>query len=116
MTHRSRAIVPTERAERYGRQLCEHFAHKIEASWDAARGVAHFEPAGTGHLQATDDALVLEAVADTEEGLQRVQAVLADHVERFGRRAELAVVWEPVAHDLPRREEIVRRGALGRGW
>jgi hypothetical protein len=95
VTHRSHASVLTGQAHRYGRQLCEHFAHKIEARWDEDHGVADFGPPGTCHLRATDDALELEAVAETEAGLQRVQAVLTDHVERFGRRAGLQVVWEP---------------------
>jgi hypothetical protein len=44
-------------------------------------------------LTAAPDALVLHAVAEGDEGLARVQDVVARHLERFAAREGLRVQW-----------------------
>jgi hypothetical protein len=60
--------------------------------WSDDRGVASF---GWGQctLRADPGALTLRAEAPDEENLQRVEDLVADHLERFGRRGHLTVTW-----------------------
>ena len=45
-------------------------------------------------MTARPDGLVLEVEATDPAKLQRVQDIVAGHLERFGARAGLAVVWD----------------------
>ncbi len=73
------AVVTTDAAVRYAKQLLAHLGRKnsVEAVDDAPDG----------------GRLVLEAVAADDESLARVQDVLARHLVRFGARRELTVHW-----------------------
>jgi hypothetical protein len=44
-------------------------------------------------MRATPGMLTLRAEAADEEGLRRVQDLVARNIERFGRREHLSVVW-----------------------
>ena len=44
-------------------------------------------------MTATSSELRFDASADTEELLGRVEYVVADHLERFGKRDNLKVTW-----------------------
>jgi hypothetical protein len=48
---------------------------------------------GTGVIEIGDGVLTLLAEAPDGETLARVQDVLGRHLERFGQRNELTVVW-----------------------
>jgi Uncharacterized protein conserved in bacteria len=87
------ATVATAAASRYLTQLCKHFAHKIPVSVEEGRGRADF-PWGTCRMEAAADTLTLLCEAEDAEGLERVKAVVADHLGRFGWREGLTVVWE----------------------
>jgi len=91
----STAVVPTDAAVRYAKQLLAHLGRKnlvevVEGAPDGGRLVFAY---GIGTVRPEDGRLVLEAAADDEEALARVQDVLARHLERFGARRELAVRW-----------------------
>lgn len=90
----SQADVATARPSRYLTQLCKHFAHKVHAEYDYEHGVATFE-AGTCAMDASDGHLRLRAEASDDSKLQHVQAVVGNHLERFGERDALAVHWTP---------------------
>lgn len=97
------AVVPTERAARYLRQLCSHASRmrhghgrghagpRAEATSDTTgritRGTAICE------LTATPANLILRASADDEEQLRGLQEAVTRTVERIGRRDGLIVVW-----------------------
>jgi hypothetical protein len=87
------AEVATSTPDRFIRQLVSHLGRK------AATGL---QPDGTGlitiqdgqcTLIAREELLVLEATADSDQGLARVQDVVGRHLERFGARAALRVQW-----------------------
>jgi len=87
------AEVATSTPDRFIRQLVSHLGRK------AATGL---QPDGTGlitirdgqcTLTAGEELLVLEATADSDQGLARVQDVVGRHLERFGARAALRVQW-----------------------
>lgn len=92
LEHRSSATVPTAKPTPYVKQLCKHFRHKLEVNFDDARGEIHFD-FGRCRLETSEGALVLVAEAADEPRLERVEQVIADHLERFGRRDELSVIW-----------------------
>jgi catechol 2,3-dioxygenase len=93
---RSRANVVTDRPSPYLLQLCKHFRHKLDVTFDERTGTIPFA-FGRCELRAADGVLALEAIAATPEELERVENVIASHLVRFGRRHELSVAWSPAA-------------------
>lgn len=61
------ATVPTTHGSRYLQQLCKHWSHKFETSFDADKGEIAF-PMGPIHLSADAELLtvVLEPNADAD--------------------------------------------------
>ncbi|MDH2326777.1 DUF2218 domain-containing protein [Cereibacter sp. SYSU M97828] len=84
----STATVPTTKSSAYLQQLCKHFGHKIPVEFTPDRGRITFEM-GVAELEAAEDALILRVTGD----LDRMEAVIASHLERFAFREELKVVW-----------------------
>jgi len=89
---RSRAAVATGRPSPYLLQLAKHFRHKLDVDFDERSATIPFA-FGRCELSAQDGVLVLEAIAPSAGELERVQDVIAGHLERFGRRDELSVSW-----------------------
>ncbi len=99
------ATVPTGVPARYAKQLVAHLAHRVpveadgdQASWTVRLGT------GTGRVRVGTDAIELVAEAPDEATVAEVEHVLGSHLERFGRRDRLAVVWRrtPPDADLAR--------------
>jgi uncharacterized protein len=88
----SRADVATDAPERYAKQLVSHLGRKTEWTTDGAVSTAVIA-GGTGIVEAGDGVLTLRAQAADADTLDRVQDVLGRHLERFGQRNELTVVW-----------------------
>jgi hypothetical protein len=88
----ARADVRTDAPERYAKQLVSHLGRRIEFTTDGATSTAAIA-GGTGGIQVGDGVLTLLAEAPDAETLERVQDVLGRHLERFGQRDELTVVW-----------------------
>ncbi|MFC0283786.1 DUF2218 domain-containing protein [Camelimonas abortus] len=88
----SRAEVATASASKYLQQLCKHFGHKVEATFDAHNGRVTF-PMGTCELAASDAALVMRLAAADAQALERLKQVMASHLVRFAFREELTVTW-----------------------
>ncbi|MFD2090911.1 DUF2218 domain-containing protein [Blastococcus deserti] len=88
----SRADVVTGAPERYAKQLVPHLGRRTEFTTDGATSTAAIA-GGTGVIEVGDGVLTLVAEAPDAETLARVQDVLGRHLERFGQRNELAVVW-----------------------
>ena len=88
----SRAEVATDSPERYAKQLVAHLGRKVAFTTDGPASTASLGDA-TGQVVVGEGVLVLLAAAPDEEGLGRVEHVLGSHLERFGARNELAVVW-----------------------
>jgi uncharacterized protein len=92
----STAVVATEAPERYAKQLLAHLGRKntVEPIDDGSNGGRLVFAYGTGIVRPEDERLVLEAAAPDADSLAHVEDVLARHLERFGARRELVVVWE----------------------
>ena len=100
INRKSEALVETARATRYLTQLCKHFAHEADAhfirvrvEYDDHHGSADFGWVGTCTMQAQPEGLQLRAAAGDPIRLRVIQYILADHLERFGRRDGLHVHW-----------------------
>lgn len=90
----SRATVPTPDAARYLKRLCNHFAHKLPVELTEDRGVLSFD-FGTCRLQATPEALLMEAESADAQGLERLQNVVVSHLDRFAwKEGQLPVNWQ----------------------
>ncbi|ACV80374.1 DUF2218 domain-containing protein [Nakamurella multipartita] len=96
------AVVPTDAAGRYAKQLLSHLGRKVPV--EPVPGEP--EPAGqlvfgygVGVVRPTPAGLELRATAGDPEALARLQDVLARHLERFGARRELVVSWGPTSGD-----------------
>jgi hypothetical protein len=107
----STARVATEHPTLYLRQLCEHFDHErgrhgapgVEVTFDDHEGFVNFAPAvsGTCRLDAREEGVLMLSASGTDQAaLERVQRVVTEHVERFGRRDRLTVEWGP-ASEVP---------------
>jgi hypothetical protein len=93
ITVSSTASVATKSALRYLGQLCKHFGHKVPASIEGDHGWIAFD-FGRCHLAANDEELSLHNSAATPEGLDRLEQVIASHLERFAFREELGITWQ----------------------
>ncbi len=82
--------IQTPKAGRYLQQLCKHFGHKVPVSFDATQGSITL-PFGLCTLAAKDDTLILQVFdGDTD----KLEKVIASHLERFAFREALSVTWE----------------------
>ncbi|WP_341863747.1 DUF2218 domain-containing protein [Gymnodinialimonas sp. 57CJ19] len=90
---------PTAHASRYLQQLCKHFGHKVEVSYDERTGRAALPP-GPARMWADDDMLQLEVTAGTEEGLGTARYVIDSHLETFAYREKFKAMDWAVAEGL----------------
>ena len=86
------ATVATDAAERYAKQLASHLGRKaqVQQEPDGRRVVLG---GGSCLLVTGETALELRSEAASAESLEQVQHVVGSHLERFGQRNELVVVW-----------------------
>lgn len=92
----STAIVSTDAAARYAKQLLSHLGRKAgvePVEGDPEAGLLHLS-AGVGVVRPRPDHLIMEASADDADSLAQVEDVLGRHLERFGARRELTVSWQ----------------------
>ena len=86
--------LATPKASQYLQQLCKHFGHKVEASWDETAGRIAF-PMALARLEAGPSQLVVTVEADGEEGLARGRDVIDSHLRRFAFRENVeGLVWD----------------------
>ena len=85
--------VKTEHASRYLQQLCKHWSHRFEVEFNETAGKVPFSPETSLGLAANSSSLIMTLNVEKLEDLERMQAVVADHLKRFAFREELDVVW-----------------------
>ena len=97
------ANVPMTSASRYLQQLCKHWAHNLDVTFNAEEGRMVFPKDARG-LNFPDDGAVtlrahateLEVLIDATapEQLEGLKAAVASHLDRFAfREAPLAFDW-----------------------
>jgi hypothetical protein len=85
----------TDRAERYAKQLAGHWARKGSAGEEDGATVIRFESGQVVVLRAAEGVLHVEASVPEGGDADRFAQVVKEHLERFGQREELDVVWAP---------------------
>jgi uncharacterized protein len=90
------AVVPTDAAARYAKQLLSHLGRKagVEPVDGEPDGGLLRLSAGVGVVRCRDGHLLLEASATDAASLAAVEDTLGRHLERFGARRELTVTWQ----------------------
>ena len=93
------AMIPTERAARYGKQLVSHMAHKITGSWDEEADSGYLLFDREGPVLGRFDVIALPSDLRLElrtepERTDRLEFIVGIHLARFGARDSLAISWE----------------------
>ena len=92
--HAKRAVVETAHGIRYLQQLCKHWSHKFETSFDQQEGRVVLT-VGEVRLSANSDHLVVQLSARSAQDLRTLQEVLVSHIDRFAFREKLHYEWTP---------------------
>jgi hypothetical protein len=87
----SRSFVELGRPERYAKQLKSHLGNKAKTYEDFI--IFEF---GIGHVTATETSVRLEAFADTDKLLEKVQNVLSRHLLKFAKAENQSVWWSRI--------------------
>ena len=86
--------VPTANASRYLQQVCKHWSHKLDVTFDPAHGIIRFPSGVAATLDAEADALTVRIDAPDHGTLTRMRQVVAEHLDRFAfREAPLPFEW-----------------------
>lgn len=89
----TKGFYRTENGSKYLQQLCKHFGHRVETSFDAQKGWVAFEM-GTAHLQADTEGLHVTSTLEDPEMLPVLHDVIDRHLEKFAfREAEKTMEW-----------------------
>jgi len=87
--------ITTEYAEKYLRQLCKHFSHKVPAEEDGTTAKVQF-PFALCHMEAGDGSLRIRCETDSQDDTERVHSVIEVHLVRFAFRETLQIAWKPL--------------------
>lgn len=88
----SKADVKTDNAVSYMKQLCRHWGHKFEVEFDDSQGRIEL-PKAHCVLDAKADGLAIRLEMPDDADQDRVEQVVAEHLQRFGFREELVFAW-----------------------
>lgn len=86
--------MKTDRPERYAKQLASHWAKRGPASEEDGATVLRWEAGQVISMVPQDGTLAVEVSVPEGEDLARFAQVVKVHLERFGQRDELTVVWD----------------------
>lgn len=88
--------LKTPNASKYLQQLCKHFSHKIEVSFDETQGTAAFEM-GTAHMTADATELTVVCTVQDAAAIPVVHHVIDSHLEKFAFREGIeAMAWTTI--------------------
>ena len=86
--------MSTDRPERYARQLVKHWSARGPVTDQDGTIVQRWTDGRVITLRPRDGSLDVEVSVPDGEDAERFSHVVAEHLERFGRRDELQVEWE----------------------
>ena len=85
--------IETENGAKYGAQLCRHFAHKIEASFDGDSGRAAFVY-GPAIMDADVSGLTVRFDVADPADVEDAKSVIDSHLAKFAFREKISgMVW-----------------------
>lgn len=82
-----------ERPERWAKQLGSHLGNKAEHSERDGEHTLKFGFGAIGRISTSENAVLLEAEADSAESLERAQHVLGSHLLRFAKLEDVELSW-----------------------
>ncbi|MFT3966042.1 MAG: DUF2218 domain-containing protein [Sphingobium sp.] len=89
----SRVSIATLNGGRYLRQLCKHWAHRLEVEETGDQACLRL-PQAFLTMAADPSALHIHLRADQDGDLQAMQEVVSSHLDRFAfREAPFALEW-----------------------
>lgn len=101
--HSAYAFVKTDHASKYLQQVCKHWSHNLDVTFDAARGRVVFPKDARGAswpgdavttFTATEEGLECRIDATAAEQLEGLKGAVARHLDRFAfRKAPLTFDW-----------------------
>jgi hypothetical protein len=86
-------LMPTDRPERYAKQLASHWAAKTTQETEGGATTLTFETGNVVVLRPAATGLEVDVAVPDGGDLDRFGQVVAEHLQRFGQRDELAVEW-----------------------
>jgi hypothetical protein len=91
--------MATDRPARYAKQLAGHWVRKGSAGEEGEATVIRFDTGQVVVLRPEESTLRIESSVPEGMDADRFARVVAEHLQRFGTRDELEVVWEPPLPD-----------------
>jgi uncharacterized protein len=88
----SRGRAQTANARRYMTQLCKHWSHRFDVRLGEADGEIEL-PMGACRLRAEADHLAIDLQCAQPGQLDRMEEVVAVHLNRFAFRDPFEIVW-----------------------
>ena len=85
--------MATDRPERYAKQLVSHWAKRGPVTEEAGATVQRWESGQVIVLRPAEGLLEVEVTVPEDGDVARFAQVVKEHLERFGTRDELEVVW-----------------------
>lgn len=85
--------MATDRPGRYARQLASHWATRGPVTHEGEVTTMRWTTGQVIVMRSVEGALEIEVSVPDDVDLDRFAQVVKEHLERFGRRAELDVVW-----------------------
>ncbi|MEL7560682.1 DUF2218 domain-containing protein [Stutzerimonas chloritidismutans] len=91
--HKSTVQIQTSDPSRLIRRLCKHWRHKFEVDFDDRHG--HIDSGDTQcSLTAGESSLTATLQTTNDEQLARMEAVVADHLQRMSADETFNFVWQ----------------------
>jgi hypothetical protein len=85
--------MATDRPERYAKQLVKHWSDRGPVSTEEGATIQRWNTGQVLVLRPTDGALEVEVSVPEGDDAARFAQVVKAHLERFGQRDEVNVVW-----------------------
>ena len=90
----SQTIIATTDGSRLIKRLLTHWGHRFEVSFDAEHGHVPFDADTRADFGAGPEALTVRIQAPDREHLERMQQVVAEHLQRMARGETLQIDWQ----------------------
>ena len=88
-----KGTMATGRPERYAKQLVSHWSKRGPVTEEHGATVQRWESGNVIVLRPGEGVLAVEVSVPEDGDAQRFAQVVKEHLERFGQRDELNVVW-----------------------
>jgi len=89
----STALIATDNPQRLITRLCKHWSHKFPVNYDEHQGEIQL-PLGRCALKVQEAGLQVRLEAEEEGQIQRLQEVVAEHLERMASGQTLVFNWQ----------------------